>query len=60
MVRWDRDGMERAVTHRVLHIYDHGDRQQRAQVDGQVEPVEEAVLVLAVLRAMHKDWNVTS
>jgi hypothetical protein len=37
--------------HRVLHVHDHGHRQQRAQVDGEVEVVEEAVLVLAVLAA---------
>ena len=54
-VPWVSLGRKQVATHRVLHVHDHGDRQQRAQVDRQVKPVEEAVLVLAILHADAKN-----
>lgn len=33
----------------LLDVHQAGDRQEGAQVDGKVEPVEEAILLLAIL-----------
>ena len=47
-----RDGKADGPANALLHIHQRGDSQEAAQVDGKVEPVEEAVLLLLVLQHM--------
>jgi len=49
-----RDGKANGPAHALLDIYQSGDRQKGPQVDGKVEPVEEAVLLLSILNTKSK------
>lgn len=49
-----RDGKSDGPTHALLDIHQGGDRQEGPQVDGKVEPVKEAVLLLSILNTKSK------
>ncbi len=49
-----RDGKSDGPAHALLDIHQGGDRQEGPQVDGKVEPVEKAVLLLSILNTKNK------
>ncbi len=49
-----RDGKSDGPAHALLDIHQGCDRQEGPQVDGKVEPVEEAVLLLSILNTKSK------
>lgn len=49
-----RDGKADGPRHRVLDVHDNRDSQAAAPIDGKVEPIEEALLLQAVLQGTYK------